>query len=327
LVWLFPQWFLPLTSYAQSARTWSRRGAPPRPATCWPHSVAAPLLTTSALGPTPSTTSQGLTGNTCLLQSVSTFPIWKTVRLQVLQQQQQQHQHQQQQTQLQQLQQPAQTAQPDVSAIVSAVLTVVMPVFASRTAPEAASTLPPPPAPAPAPTVPRFPTHLQGKSVACVFTLVPAQIVHKILLLTFSFSNLHHLCMVVGEERQPGGLMLGNDGIFREADRKDMALTKIRLLMRLVCTLSRWWAIRCTGYKLTYSTGMPFALIAGWASYLDKICQWIGTGVPSAYQFGAVKEYSFAVLQPALDDLNFDFGQSQAQLRSSLIQGQIVKIP
>ncbi|KAJ3097864.1 hypothetical protein HK100_005234, partial [Physocladia obscura] len=80
------------------------------------------------------------------------------VCLQVLQQQQQQHQ-QQQQTQLQQLQQPAQTAQPDVSAIVSAVLAAVMPVFASRTAPEAASTLPLPPAPAP--TAPRFPTHLQ----------------------------------------------------------------------------------------------------------------------------------------------------------------------
>ncbi|KAJ3102373.1 hypothetical protein HK100_004371, partial [Physocladia obscura] len=121
------------------------------------------------------------------------------VRLQVLQQQQQQHQ-QQQQTQLQQLQQPAQTAQPDVSAIVSTALTAVMPVFASRTAPKAVST--PPLPPAPAPTAPRFPTHPQGKSVACIFPLVPAQIVHKILL-TFSLSDLHHLCMVIGKERQP----------------------------------------------------------------------------------------------------------------------------
>ncbi|KAJ3081333.1 hypothetical protein HK100_009910, partial [Physocladia obscura] len=125
------------------------------------------------------------------------------MHLQVLQQQQQQQQHQQQQqTQPQQLQQPAQTTQPDLSAIVSAVLAAVIPVFASRTAPKAVST--PPPPLAPAPTAPRFPTHLQGKSVACLFPpLVPAQIVHKILLLTFSLSNLHHLCTVVGEERQP----------------------------------------------------------------------------------------------------------------------------
>ncbi|KAJ3136730.1 hypothetical protein HK100_001484 [Physocladia obscura] len=119
------------------------------------------------------------------------------VRLQVLQQQQQQQQHQQQQqTQSQQLQQLAQTAQPDVSAIVSAVFTAVMPVFASRTAPKAAPT---------PPTASRFPTHPQGKSVACIFPLFPAQIVHKILLLTFSLSNLHHLCTVVGEEHQPSG--------------------------------------------------------------------------------------------------------------------------
>ncbi|KAI8818655.1 hypothetical protein BJ741DRAFT_640968 [Chytriomyces cf. hyalinus JEL632] len=166
----------------------------------------------------------------------------------------------------------------------------------------------------PAPPTTRAQTHPQGNSVAALFPAVPISAVHKILLRTFTLSDLHHLGKAPGDAIENPNYTLAADGTWMPVDSKKSAGDHIASFSMLIKCLSTWWAIRGLGFEIDNGRQLDSFLASGWAVFISSLCNWIGSGGPNDYQFSAVRSYALTLVQMALDDPTFDFGLPQQNL-------------
>ena len=162
------------------------------------------------------------------------------------------------------------------------------------------------------PTTPIIPPkskeHPRGNEICTLYPLIPSSTIHKVLLGTFTISDLGSFHTSSLESPAPSvAFSMNEDGHFVSTDHLSKAQKNLSSFPIMLKCISSYLAIRA--FRILFDTGSnPSALIsAGNSLFIQQLLAWYGTASPQDYSFVGIKQYALAVINISLNDLSFDY--------------------